>query len=229
MRVVRVTVAALALAAAVVVVAAAEPGLSGDTMPPPSMGTDGSAKEAPVAVPALASSPAPAPAPPLTPVEIAVEDAFETLLPSPVIETNPSPSTFVNLASWLWIDPIVWEPVAEAVTVPGPSTIVVTAVPVQVLWSMGDGSTVACPGPGEAYDPRIGPEQQHTDCSYTYRFSSAGQPSVTGQPNDDSFTVRATVVWLVSWSSAPNGGVDVDTSAQSTLRVEQIESVGSTS
>ncbi len=143
MRVARVAVAVLAAAAAVVaadvIVVVGGRDVSSGATPPSSMGTDGSDKEASVVVPPLASLPLPAPAPapppspPLTPVETAIEDAITPLLPSPAISTNPSPSAFVNLATWLWIDRALWQPISEPVTVPGPFTIVVTAVPTQVL------------------------------------------------------------------------------------------------
>jgi hypothetical protein len=97
-----------------------------------------------------------------------------------------------------------------------------------VTWTTGDGSTVTCDGPGTAYNPALSAEEQSTNCSHTYKTTSAGQASADGNPNDAAFTVTATVTWTVAWAG-PNGSAGVlpslTTVGTFSLRVAQIESV----
>jgi hypothetical protein len=79
----------------------------------------------------------------------------------------------------------------------------VTASPQRVDWSMGDGNSVTCTGAGTAYDPARTPDEQHTDCSYTYRRGSAGQPNGT-------FVIVATSVWDVTWTATGVAGAGGD-------------------
>jgi hypothetical protein len=149
-------------------------------------------------------------------------------LPAPNLHFNPSGSAVVNLATWLWVDPASWQPQSVSASAGGVTSTAV-ATPHSVSWSMGDGSTVVCAGPGTVYDLSLPPASQQTSCSYVYAQSSAAQPSPDGDPNDGSFEVTATVDWSVTWSAvgAPGGGVlpDLTTSATVPLRVEQVESL----
>jgi len=91
---------------------------------------------------------------------------------------------------------------------------------------MGDGSTVVCNGPGIAYKAT----ESQTYCSYTFRVTSAGQPSGDGDPNDGAFRVTASVTWAVRWSAigVAGGGQlpSLHTSLVVPVRVEQVESIG---
>lgn len=175
------------------------------------------------------SSPALVGTPPSAPSALALKAADELTLPSPVISLNPSSFSVVNLSSWLWIDPLSWHAFSATATAGG-VTATATAVPETISWSMGDGHTVICNGPGTPYQPAIPPGAQSTDCSYTYRSSSAGQPSADGDLNDGAFPVVSTISWRVTWSStgAAGGGAlpPLHTSANVPVRVEQVESVG---
>jgi hypothetical protein len=178
------------------------------------------------------NAPKQATAAPVDPLALA-EEAYKTIvLPPPSIHTNPSPNTFVNLPTWLWIDPGGWHPL-EATASAGAVTATAVATPSSVTWSMGDGSTVVCPGPGTPYDPDEPSQSQSTDCSYTYTQSSADQPSSDGNPDDGAYQVSATITWSVTWTAtgAPGGGVlpTLQTTSSVPLRVEQIESVGTAS
>ncbi len=94
---------------------------------------------------------------------------------------------------------------------------------------MGDGGSVTCNGPGPAYQPSVPAESQTTNCSYTYRKSSAGEPTVNGDPNNAGFPVTATITWGVSWTAQgiPASGTlaPLTTSSSTSLPVEQIQSV----
>ena len=166
-------------------------------------------------------------APPVDPYSLALQAEKSIVLPAPVIETNPVTSV-VNLATWLWIAPSTWH--AYQVTASaGPVSATASAVPTSVTWSMGDGGSVTCAGPGVPYQPALASSAQTTDCSYRYSVSSAGQPSADGDPNDGAFRVTATISWSVSWSAegaAGGGGLpSLSTSSSASLRVEQVESL----
>lgn len=175
-------------------------------------------------------TPSPAATPGPAPSALAIQAADSLTLPSPVVNLNPSSFSVVNLNSWLWIDPQMWHSFSATATA-GSVTATAVAVPDSVSWSMGDGHTVVCGGPGSPYQPTVSNAEQTTDCSYTYPESSAGQPSVDGDPNDGAFDVTATVTWTVSWSATGviGGGGSLPplhTSSSVPVRVEQVESVG---
>ncbi len=167
--------------------------------------------------------------PGVPPSALALQAADSLTLPSPVINLNPSVFSVVNLSSWLWIDPQMWHSFRATATAGGVSATAI-AVPDTVSWSMGDGHSVLCVGPGTPYQPQQSDAPQTTDCSYTYGKSSAGQPSYDGDSNDGAFKVTATITWTVTWAAtgAAGGGTlpPLHTSSTVPVRVEQVESVG---
>jgi hypothetical protein len=165
----------------------------------------------------------------IDPLTLAQQALRSIVLPAPAIRTNPSAFSVVNLQTWLWIDPVAWRTLSATASA-GPISATAVAAPVSVTWSMGDGSSISCSGPGTAYDTAEPASRQSTDCSYTYRRSSLGQPSPDGNPNDASFDVTATIRWSVDWTAvgAPGGGAlpSLQTTSTLPLKVEQVESVG---
>lgn len=168
--------------------------------------------------------------PAIDPYSLALQAESNLRLPVPSPQFNPPRSSVVNLATWLWISPATWHPFTVTATVGSVSAIAV-ATPEWVGWSMGDGGSVACSGPGTPFDPGEPVGEQSTPCAYAYAISSAGQPSPDGMPDDDSFTVVVTIHWSVSWVArgAVGGGSlpGLTTSSSRPLRVEQVESVNS--
>ena len=175
------------------------------------------------------SAPATASPTSVAPSTLATRAEGSLTLPSPALNLNPSEFSIVNLATWLWIDPQIWRPFRASATA-GAVTATATAVPSSVSWSMGDGHTLTCNGPGSPYRPTTPPDAQVTDCSYIYQTSSAGQPSSDGDPNDDAYAVTATITWTVTWTTtgSTGGGAlpSLQTSSTTRVRVEQVESVG---
>ncbi len=176
-------------------------------------------------------APAPAPAAPaVDPRSVALQAERSLSLPPPSLNFSPSTAAVVNLPTWLWIDPSIWHTYAVSATV-GAVTATATATPVSVTWDMGDGGSDTCTGPGVAYQVAVPSSAQGTDCSYTYRTTSVGQPSPDGDPDHGAFTVTADVAWQVSWTAqgATGGGElpGLTTTARVPLRVIQVESVNS--
>lgn len=144
------------------------------------------------------------------------------VMPSLRPTLNPPGQQTVNFRSLLWVDQSAWRPASATASVPGLS-VTVAATPTGVTWTMGDGGTVECVGPGVPYDPAKSEADQDTSCSYVYRHSSAGQPG-------DVFALKVTVHWAISWSvtGAPGGGplAGVSRTGESVdVRVGEIQAV----
>lgn len=152
--------------------------------------------------------------------ERAAELALERLeLPDPLVRLNPSGDQLVGLPSWLWVD-TPWAPADASASVTG-VTSTVTATPIDVIWQMGDGSTVSCSGPGSVYDPARGPDAQASDCAHLYSYPSYAQPGGVYQ-------VTATVTYAVSWVATTGGGDDLGTVTRSTtvpVHVVEVQAV----
>jgi hypothetical protein len=162
-------------------------------------------------------------APQPTPAQLAQTAHNQLRLPSPQIETNPADDQLVSLPTWLWLDRSQWHAVSATASVPGVSVTAV-ARPTLVVWTMGDGSSVTCNGPGTPYGtagPRASasdrPKGASPDCGHTYRSSSAGQP-------DSAYPVSATVHWTVTWAGAGQSGVFPDLTTTSTAAFRVAES-----
>jgi hypothetical protein len=162
-------------------------------------------------------------APAADPAQLATEALERVSLPEPDITMAPASDIpqLVNLATFLWLPSEQWQPVTASAWAGG-VTSTVTATPVRVIWDMGQGDSLVCDGPGLPYRPDLPDDRQPSDCHYTYRYSSAGQP---GQ----SFIVTATVEWEATWSvtGAPGGGSlgTVSRSASIPVQVAELQSL----
>lgn len=141
-------------------------------------------------------------------------------LPLPGVATSPRPDLdqLVNLPTWLWVGN--WAPVVGTASSPA-LTVTVTARPRSVSWRMGDGSAELVCGAGTPWNPALREEQQHSDCTHTYRRSSAREPA-------QRFTVTATMSWDVTWtaSNGESGGLGSAVRSESfQLRVAEGQAV----
>jgi len=141
-------------------------------------------------------------------------------LPLPVPRLNPAGDQLVNLPTWMWLDG-GWTRETSSVSVPG-ITVTVSADPVSATWTMGDGSTVVCDGPGTPFDPSRPSATQLPSCTHTYARSSAGQTGST-------FPVSVTVRWRATWDVVGFvGGGDlgtIDRTTTFTVRVGEVQAV----
>jgi len=117
-------------------------------------------------------------------------------LPLPGVQTSPRPGLdqLVNLPTWMWIDN--WAPVVGTASSPA-LTVTVTARPRNVYWRMGDGTADVVCGGGTPWNPSLREEQQRSDCTHTYKRSSAHESGLR-------FTATASMTWEVTWT-ASNG------------------------
>lgn len=135
-----------------------------------------------------------APLPP-PPAAVVAQYARTRLAPAAMsVSTAPAGSTYVQLSTFLWVTG-GWLPASRTVEVRG-RAVTVTVAPYRVDWDTGEGS-VSCAGPGTPYRPGM----TSSDCSYTYRHSSASQG---GAGNDRAYPVSAAVRYRVSWTCAGN-------------------------
>ena len=133
-----------------------------------------------------------------SPAQLAEQARSQLRLPSPRIVANPRGEQLVGVPTWLWLERGSWGEVSATAAVPGVSVTAV-ARPTSVTWSMGDGTSFTCAGPGTPFPPGADPKAISPDCGYTYHWSSAGQP---GQ----AYPVTARVHWTVRWSGAGQAG-----------------------
>ena len=166
--------------------------------------------------------------PPVDPRALALQAESSMRLPGPTIHLNPWGTSLVGLDTWLWTDADTWH--ERAVTArAGAVSATAVAHPVAVEWTTGDGGQVTCHGPGTAYVFWVSAARQATTCSHRYLRTSAGQPTLDGNPDDGVFVVVATVVWAVSWTSTgiAGGGVlpTIRTTNAVLMRVAQVQSV----
>ena len=143
-------------------------------------------------------------------------------LPRATVRTSPDSGgdQLVGVPTWLWLEG-GWGPRSATASLPG-IAVTVTATPLSVVWEMGDGNRVVCNDGGTPYDPSRRDDEQSSDCSHTYRRSSAGQPN-------DRYTARATLTWDVAWTAsgiAGGGGLGrVSRTSTFTLRVAEAQAL----
>jgi hypothetical protein len=133
---------------------------------------------------------------------LAQSAANRLVLPTPQARHSPSGTGLVGLATWWWVDGSGWRPLRQR-TQAGPVWAQVVATPVSTTWDAGDGTPpLMCAGPGTPYDTSRPESSQSTDCSHTYRSSSADQPRTGPDSNDRFFTVTVTTTWQVRWTGS---------------------------
>jgi len=125
----------------------------------------------------------------------------------------------VQDGTWLWIAG-PWQPMT-ATQSEGTVTVTVTAKPKLVTWSMGDGKTETCDGPGTAYHWTGAPPPEYlSKCKHVYTRVSAHQP-------DSLYHGTATITWAYTWTlnGADQGSIGESTSppAPFTLKVVEIQ------
>lgn len=160
---------------------------------------------------------------PVDPVALAQEAKNRLPIPTPTITITPPPDkVLVNANTFLSIDSSQWGQ-RSATADAGGVTSTVVGVPEKVVWAMGDGQQVTCNGPGTPFNWNVDYFDQHPDCGYVYKRSSAGYPN-------DAVSVTATLYYHATWSAsgAPGGG-DLGllsrTSAPVSVRVNEIHTV----
>jgi hypothetical protein len=156
------------------------------------------------------------------PEALAAQAESKLALPSPAIEASPAVGLpqVVQLPTWTWLPQAQWTALSATAAVPGES-VTVTAIPVSVTWSWGDGTTSVCQGPGTPFTAQtVNASAPSPTCGHTYQVTSA-------EASGEQFAVTATVSWAVNWSGGGAAGTFPDLSTRSMVRwmVSQIQSI----
>ncbi|MFG2753934.1 ATP/GTP-binding protein [Streptomyces xanthophaeus] len=139
------------------------------------------------------------PAVAVDPAVLAQQAVDSMLLAGPAIASPRAEGRYtVGVPMWLWVgqSPTTWGPNTASASAGG-ITVTATAKVSSVVWSMGDGSSVTCSGPGTPYAASRGMSPS-PDCGHLYRTTSAGQAGGT-------YKGTATSTWSVDWSVTGGG------------------------
>ncbi|WP_134000033.1 ATP/GTP-binding protein [Kribbella sp. VKM Ac-2566] len=140
----------------------------------------------------------------------------EMRLAPPLVKTAPGPGQIglVNMPVWLWVTKTenTWGPIVRSANVPG-LAVTVTAQVKAINWSMGDGKTVRCEGPGTPYDKSMGVKGSPT-CGHRYVKTSRKLPNC-------KYPVTAVAQWDITWQSTlgDSGQISMTQQAATQLRI----------
>ena len=137
----------------------------------------------------------------------------------------PARRGFVGVGTWIWVNPLLWNPVAVTASIITPAGIIsvtTKATPKKLIFNPGDGDlgsgTLTCDNSGLIWMSQFG-DRMPSPCMYTYHHSSATQAS-------GLFEADVAVQWHVTWStnlgaSGTIGDLTLHTSHQMNIREVQ--------
>jgi hypothetical protein len=152
----------------------------------------------------------------IDPVTLVYQAIGEMRLAPPLVRTAPAPGQvgLVNMPVWLWVtrSENTWGPIVRSASVPG-LTVTVTAKVKAINWSMGDGNTVRCEGPGTPYTKAMGVKGSPT-CGHRYTTTSRKLPNC-------KYPVTAVAQWDINWASTlgDTGQISLTQHAGTQLRI----------
>ncbi|WP_314223642.1 ATP/GTP-binding protein [Streptomyces zaehneri] len=122
-----------------------------------------------------------------------------TLLGPDIASPRAAGKYTVGVPMWLWVNQsaTTYGPNTASATAGG-ITVSATAQVSKIVWTMGDGDSVACTGPGTPYTSSEGMAQSPT-CGHVYAKTSAGA-------SNSKFPVTATSTWTIDWQGGGQAG-----------------------
>jgi hypothetical protein len=150
------------------------------------------------------------------PVTLAYRAIATMQLAPPLVQSAPAPGQIglVNMPVWLWVTKTAstWGPIVRSASVPG-LTVTATAQVKAVNWTLGDGSTIRCEGPGTPYTETMGVKDS-PDCGHRYKETSRELPNC-------KYPVTATAQWDITWESTlgDTGQISMTQQAATQLRI----------
>lgn len=154
----------------------------------------------------------------IDPAVLAAEAVGQLQLPSPKIVSSPEGIQLVHLPTWLWLEGDSWSSQSATASVPGLS-VTAQAVPVQAVWSLGDGTELTCQGAGTPWTNGMESLETSPDCGHTYSRSSA-------HAANGEYEVSVTVSWSVTWSGGGESGTVPGMTSQAATSWPVAESQG---
>ncbi|MGZ4784652.1 MAG: hypothetical protein ACXV5S_03205 [Acidimicrobiales bacterium] len=153
---------------------------------------------------------------PLEAPERAADEARRLLVIAPPNVALSPPATaaqLVGLPTWFWVVD-AWQSLQASATL-GPVTSTVVATPTSLTFTLDDGTSFSCDGPGTPYDTSRDPADQQSSCTHT--FERSGHAVVT-----------ATVTYATHWTANTGVGGDLDDLTRTTtvpVTVEEAQAV----
>jgi hypothetical protein len=138
--------------------------------------------------------------PALDPAALAQRAVDKMTLLGPDIANPRTARTYtVGVPMWMWVNQsaTTYGPNTASATAGG-VTVTATAKVSKIVWTMGDGASVTCHGPGTPYSSSEGMAQSPT-CGHLYAKSSGSAPS-------GKFPVTATSIWTIDWQGGGQAG-----------------------
>ncbi|MET7456259.1 ATP/GTP-binding protein [Streptomyces sp. NPDC005574] len=105
----------------------------------------------------------------------------------------------VGVPVWMWVNQkaTTYGPQSASASAGG-VTVTATAKVSQIVWRMGDGTTVTCRGPGTVYRASVGMSESPT-CGHVYSKTSAAAQG-------GRYQLTATSTWAINWEVTAGGG-----------------------
>jgi hypothetical protein len=153
---------------------------------------------------------------------LVAQDAIKLLpITGPDIHTAPRAggSGLVGLPVWVWTPPTAstWGPVSRTASVTGVS-VTATAQATQIVYSMGDGTSITCWRPGTPYQASFGREPS-PDCGYAAGYQRPSRTVAGGR-----YTITGVTTWHVTWAGGgETGELSVTRTAASTIRIGELQ------
>ncbi|MGW2897489.1 ATP/GTP-binding protein [Streptomyces sp. NPDC001212] len=122
-----------------------------------------------------------------------------TLLGPDIASPRAAGKYTVGVPMWMWVNQsaTTYGPNTASATAGG-VTVTATAEVSKIVWTMGDGASVTCTGPGTPYTSSEGMAQSPT-CGHVYSKTSAGA-------QNSKFPVTATSTWTINWQGGGQAG-----------------------
>jgi len=133
------------------------------------------------------------------------------IVPKPTPESNEGA---VNLPVWMWTGRGKHDvgPLSASAAIPGVLSVTATAKVTRIVWTMGDGGSVTCAGPGTQFDPSYGATMSPT-CGYKYEQTSDDQ-------RNGRYTVTARSDWTIHWTSSDGDSGDLSRPLSSSVSIK---------
>ncbi len=140
------------------------------------------------------------PVPQVDPQELAQRAVDSMTLLGPDIASPRAAGKYtVGVPMWMWVNlsAMTYGPNTASASAGG-ITVTATAKVSKIVWTMGDGASVTCNGPGTPYQASQGMAQSPT-CGHVYSKTSAGA-------KNGKFPVTATSTWTIDWQGGGQAG-----------------------
>lgn len=133
-----------------------------------------------------------------------------------VPEPGPGSIGIIGMPTWMWAEnpgATTWGPQMQTASAGG-FTVTATSKAQRTVWTMGDGATVTCTGPGTPYADSYGKKSSPT-CGHTYT-------------RQGTYTVRATTYWVVTWAGiGQSGTIPLNFTATTTITMGEAQVLNS--